>query len=153
MIVGYRELEPADQRVQPTGFLATGPTGWHVCVADDATHLEQRRVVRQTVSLEHDLEGAQVAFVAVLRSAHVEGMAVESRWVRRRVDEEELRLPIDELSNEPWTRRAVNVNVAARDPSHVAAFSWAAAASKNVPSACSQRSSTAAKSFGAPSPK
>src|SRR5207237_10715225 len=123
----------------------------HVWVADDAPRLEPRCVVRQAVSLQRDLEGAHVVLLALVRSAHVEGMAVESRWVRACVDEEELRLWIDEFSDQPRARGAIDVNVPPRDPPHEAPCSCAAAASRNALSARSQRLSAATRPVGGPS--
>lgn len=42
-----------------------------------------------------------VAFVAVLGAAHIEGVAIESGWIRVGLDEYELRLRIDEAADQP----------------------------------------------------
>src|SRR5262249_8947254 len=95
VIVGYGQLESADQCVQTGGLLAPRAAGWHVRVADDASHFRQRRIIAQTVSLQHHLERALVTFVAIFGAAHVERVPFQTGSGRVCIDEHELRTWID----------------------------------------------------------
>jgi hypothetical protein len=76
MIVGDAQLESSHNRIQSGRLVAPRATRWDVGVADDSPKLNQGSVTAQVVPLENDLKRAFAVFVGVLRTAHVEGVAI-----------------------------------------------------------------------------
>lgn len=92
------------------------------------------------MTLQHHLECAFVSFIAVLAAAHVKRVSVQTVKARICIDENELRLWIDEFADEPVTRSSIDMDVATRNPPY-AGVSCAAACSRNLARASSQRAS------------
>ena len=115
LILGAHPGSSCDEVLHASHLLAAELGLLEIDVVNDVRHGAQRRVVDRE-SAQHHLEPAKVAVVGELGVEHIEAKLSHGRSVAAGRDELERGLRIDEATDEPGARDAVDVDSLARDP-------------------------------------
>src|SRR5439155_21274658 len=114
-VVRTERGDPRDHSCEPRSFFTAKLGVFTIDVVDYLGNLTERAVVRNELG-DECLEAACVTHVRVLRLEHVEPKLAIAMRIPVWLDEPEGRAPINEPTNEPCTRDAVDVNIPARYP-------------------------------------
>ena len=107
--------DAGDEGGEPARLFTLVPLVSQIDVVDDVRDVAQRRVVGSPAGEQH-LERAHLALVRKLGVEHVEAELAGGWNVSLGLDIFELRVGVDEPSNQPGARDPIDVNALAGDP-------------------------------------